>query len=435
MTSIDFHALLDGDPVDDEPATPTPDGRELERLLSPLAVETFVNTYFGRESLNVEGEDDKFASLFGWAQLKRALARGRRIEDRRYNITASFTGGEASGNGRPMIAARHDQVSDLLTQGATLCITNIHMADPALARWAQAVRAQLNFSGTVGINCYVSPDGSGLPMHYDQRVATTVQIAGRKRWRFSTEAAKAWPDHNAVFENGRVKPARADGGRLPDEMTFREVELGPGDLLCLPAGAWHAARGVGVSLALNLYFAPRNFIDQLIPLFRLFASSSGDWRGGPPASAGDIHGDMPDNVADYMRERLDEFHAMARRALDGPAALAEPWLSALTQVPYTGWQPEAKREIPNISPEQRFRIPSSALRFVEDGQGVVVPCDAGLLRFPAVLAPLIRRLAVEAKPFTIPQVLAWPQLPAGLSREQAMGYLQKLYANGILEMA
>ena len=121
------------------------------------------------------------------------------------------------------------------------------MADPALARWAQAIRAQLNFSGTVGVNCYVSPDGAGLPMHYDRRVATTLQIAGRKRWTFSTEAARPWPDRNATFKNGQIVSAAADPGTPPADMTFRTVELSPGDLLCLPAGAWHSARGIGVS--------------------------------------------------------------------------------------------------------------------------------------------------------------------------------------------
>ena len=31
-----------------------------------------------------------------------------------------------------------------------------------------ALRAQLNFSGTVGVNCYLSPDGAGLSTHYDR---------------------------------------------------------------------------------------------------------------------------------------------------------------------------------------------------------------------------------------------------------------------------
>lgn len=207
--------------------------------------------------------------------------RGKNISDERYNITASFTGGEDSGSARRMMEAHHNQVVELLNAGATICITNIHMADPFLARWAQAIRSQLNFTGTVGVNCYVSLDGSGLPMHYDKRVATILQIAGKTRWKFSVEPAKVWPNSNEVYEEGQV---REDIGRLPADMEFREVELEPGDMLCLPAGAWHSARGIGFSLALNLYFAPRNLFDQFIPLLQNFALADEKWLGGPPAT-------------------------------------------------------------------------------------------------------------------------------------------------------
>ncbi|KAA9130446.1 cupin [Marinihelvus fidelis] len=435
MTIMDFHALLDGGSPEERPAPAAASGRELEELLNPVSCEDFVNSWFGRTSLNVEGYAQKFESIFSWERLKHALARGRNIPDKRYNITASFSRGETSGKGKPMTSATHDQVSDLLNAGATICITNIHMADATLARWAAALRAQMNFAGTVGVNCYISPDGAGLPTHYDKRVATTLQIAGKKRWRFSTEAAKAWPDHNGLYQDGRIEPQGIDGGKLPDEMEFREVELNPGDLLCLPAGAWHSARGVGVSMALNVYFSPRNFVDQLIPLLRAFASEDGNWRGGPPATVGAIRGDIPENVTRYMRERLDEFCTLARETLENPGSMAEPWLSALTQIPYTGWRPEPKRQIPGITPAQPFYVGKSSLRFVKQHDRIVVPCDSGLLNLPLELAPMLNRLSTETGCFTIPELLSWPEVPEGYPREKTMAYLQQLYANGILEMA
>jgi hypothetical protein len=434
MTTTDFHSLLDNGSPEESKAPVALNGRELDVLLSPISCEEFVNAYFSRVSLHIPGTPRKFDHIFGWEQLKHTLARGKKIPDRRYNITASFTSGEASGNSRPMITANHDQVSDLLNAGATICVTNIHMADPCLARWAQALRAQLNFSGTVGVNCYVSPDGSGLPVHYDKRVATTLQIAGKKRWRFSKQAAKEWPDHNALYSQGRIEPAEIDGGKLPAEMEFREVELNPGDLLCLPAGAWHSARGVGVSLALNVYFAPRNFLDQLLPLLHAFANSNGNWRGGPPATLEKIQGQMPENVSRYMRERLDEFHKMALEVLSGPEALAEPWLNSLTQFPFTGWRPDPKLPIPGITPDQRFRIAQSSLRFIETHDGIVVPCDNGLLKFPVAAAPVLYRLSSEPAGFTIPAVLSWQQDSCGPSTDEVLDYLKTLYSNGILEM-
>lgn len=430
----DFNSLL-GNLSFEEPSAPVKlNGRELLELLSPLSCEEFVDSYFSRVSLNVEGHAKKFDHIFSWEKLKRALAIGQRIPDRRYNITASFAGGEASGSSRPMFEAHHNQVGELLNAGATICITNIHMADPFLARWAEAIRAQLHFAGTVGVNCYVSADGSGLPMHYDQRIATTIQIAGKKRWRYSTEPAKAWPNHNALYKDGQVEPADVNAGKSPADMEFREVELKPGDLLCLPAGAWHSARGVGFSLALNLYFSPRNLLDQLIPLLHKFAVSNEDWRGGPPATLEPIEGRVPETVSAYMRERLEEFREMALEIMEGPDAMTEPWLSALTQNPYTGWQPTPVLPIPAITPDQRFRIAMSPLNFIEAQDKVVVPCDNGVIRFPATFAPVLQRLASDSVSFTIPEVLSWQQQPGGPAPNEIMSHLQTLFKNGIIRM-
>jgi hypothetical protein len=105
-------------------------------------------------------------------------------------------------------------------------------------------------------------------------------------------------------------------------MEFREVELSPGDLLCLPAGAWHAARGVGFSLALNIYFAPRNLFDPLAPLFQEFAASNENWRAVTPVTVETTQGKIPSAVSEYMRERIDEFHKMTLKMLEQDALSA-----------------------------------------------------------------------------------------------------------------
>ena len=428
MKITDFRSVLDAGSAEESLAPAALTGRELEELVSPISSEEFVNSYFSRASLNTKGHPGKFDHIFSWAKLQQALLRGPKVSDSRYNITASFTGGEDSGSPRDLIKVPHDKVIESLNAGATICITNIHIADPFLAHWAQAIRAQLNFTGTVGVNCYVSPDASGLPMHYDKRVATTIQIAGSKRWKFSTEPAKAWPHTNEVYQG---KPGKEHVGKLPPDMEFREVELNPGDLLCLPAGTWHSARGIGFSLALNLYFAPRSFVDQFIPLLQDFAVSNENWRGGPPATLEKVEGNMPQAVSAYMRERLDEFHKMALEAMNQDA-LTVPWLNSLTNNPYTGWQPAPMVPLPVITRDQRFCIAKSSLRFVEFQDKAIVPCDHGVLRFPVALTPVLQRLCSAPTSFTIPEVVSWQQEPDGPSPEAILSCLQVLFTNGIL---
>lgn len=430
MKITDFRPLLENICHEELQVPPALNGRELQELISPISCEEFANSYFARTSLNVEGTSKKFEHIFNWDRLKLALWRGEKISDRRYNIKASFTGGEDSGSPHGMIDANHSHVAELLNAGATICITNIHMADPFLAQWAQAIRAQLNFTGTVGVNCYVSPDGSGLPMHYDKRVATTLQIAGKKRWRFSTESAKLWPDTNEVYQEGQFDRA---AGKPPAEMELREVELNPGDMLCLPAGAWHSARGIGFSLALNLYFAPRNLFDQFIPLLQNFALANENWRGGPPATIEKTQGKMPHAVSAYMRERIDEFHKMVLEVIESPDSLAESWLTSLTHAPYTGWNPDPLLPIPEVTADQRFRVMQSSLRFIENQDKLIIRCDSGFLEFPVSLAPILKRLASELESFTIPDVLSWQQTTEGSSANEIIPYLKTLYRSGILK--
>jgi len=429
----DFQSLLDPN-VPPAPRSPAPlSGRELQELLSPLSCEEFAESYFSRLSLYVKGHPGKFDHIFNWESLKRALSNGRNIEDKRFNLKASFAAGEAAGSSKPLLDADINKVGELLDSGATVCITNIHMADPDLARWAQAIRGQLNFTGTVGVNCYVSPDNAGLPMHYDKRVATTLQIAGKKRWIFSTTASKPWPNTNGLYKDGRIEPPEAADGKRPDELELREVELNPGDLLCLPAGGWHAARGVGFSLALNLYFAPRNLFDRLAPLFMEFAAANENWRGGPPVGTQSIHGKMPGAVSGYLRERLDEFHQVVVKMLEQPDTLGASWLNSLMDAPYTGWQPNPVVQPPKATSEDRFRAVKASLRFIETQDKVLVPSDLGLLKFPIALAPILHRLSSSETAVSVPEILSWLQQPPVLSTKEVLAALQVLYSIGALQ--
>lgn len=430
----DFQSLLDQSlsPVQAKPPVVLK-GRELQELLSPISCEEFAKSYFARLSLYVKGHPAKFDHVFNWDSLKEALSNGRNIQDKRFNLKASYASGEESGSSKPMLDVEISRVGELLNSGATICITNIHMADRDLARWANAVRRQLNFTGTVGVNCYVSPDGAGLPMHYDRRVATTLQIAGKKRWIFSTTPSKGWPGTNALYKDGRIEPPEAADGKRPDELELCEVELGPGDLLCLPAGAWHAARGVGFSLALNLYFAPRNLFDQLAPLFMEYAASNENWRGGPPVEVEGIQGEMPRAVFGYLRERLDEFHQMMRNMLEQPDKLSASWLNSLVDNPYTGWDPGPVMQPPKATSEDRFLVARELLRFIETRDKVLVPSDHGLLKFPIKLAPILHRLASEQAAVSVPEILSWREEPNEPPAKEVLAALQVLYSIGVLK--
>ena len=208
-----------------------------------------------------------------------------------------------------------EDVDANLAEGLTICVNDISVGDERLRFLARTVREQMSFLGEVWFNCYVSPDGSGANTHFDCTVTTSLQIEGRKRWRFSPAPAIDLPPSNAqVRRDGQpvwMLPSFGyeEWDRLEkvDETTFTEVVLEPGDLLYLPAGTWHNAKAIEFSMALNMVFCPMNFFTLLMRLIEPAFQANPGWRGNPPPVydvADDGH--VPLQVESYLRDRFSE---------------------------------------------------------------------------------------------------------------------------------
>jgi hypothetical protein len=76
--------------------------------------------------------------------------------------------------------------------------------------------------------------------------------------------------------------------------------LEPGNLLCLPAGTWHAARAVDRSLALNVSISPADPARELARLLDPLLCDDPLWRGGLSLAPG---GDDEQRRAELVRLR------------------------------------------------------------------------------------------------------------------------------------
>lgn len=139
---------------------------------------------------------------------------------------------------------------DMFSAGATICVTGIDLAVPAIRELSRQVQCEFGYLGTVSVNAYCSPVDSGLSKHYDPRIVTVIQLAGTKRWVFSREPFEPNPLCVSYSDVGREALLEAHNKCVGTE----SVTLSAGDVLCLPAGTVHEARAESRSLSLNLAF-------------------------------------------------------------------------------------------------------------------------------------------------------------------------------------
>jgi ribosomal protein L16 Arg81 hydroxylase len=325
---------------------PPPPGGALAYLLAPVEPQRFVREYWGKKPCYVKGWRGKYRGLFDRRRFYAAIRRADRARGPSVIHLGAFLRTDPSSpfalTSMSQQQIRAGDVRRLLARGTTVCVTHIEAVDERLATFCDAVRREMAYLGDVRFNCYFSPDRSGADVHFDARVSTTLQLEGRKLWRFSTEPAVAWPLSNAqVGRDGEVVWAVPGIGderwariQPADETRFREVILEPGDLLSLPAGVWHSARAIGSSLALNLSFGPARFTPYLAALLDPLFSGNPAWRGGPPPALARklAPGETPPHVLGYLEDRLKELRAFVEAFDPTDKVVGDTWGEIVRQM-------------------------------------------------------------------------------------------------------
>jgi ribosomal protein L16 Arg81 hydroxylase len=228
----------------------------LEAVLRPVSVEQFLHEYFGKRPLLIRGNPKKFDALMKPQDFIRNL-------DRVTEIRCVF--GELR-----QATIRPADLREMFDAGATICVTGIDRAHASLRRAARLIESEIGYAGRVDFRAYLSPPSTGFDIHYDARVATTLQLDGSKTWWYSLEAHTPFPTENSSRTD---LPAIR---RAVSKVRLQKVTLRPGDLLCIPPGVWHKARaGRHGSLALNLAFNHTNgsVLDVMLRQLRELLSS------------------------------------------------------------------------------------------------------------------------------------------------------------------
>jgi ribosomal protein L16 Arg81 hydroxylase len=394
----------------------------LALLLRPLDPAVFLAEHWARRPVVLRDTRDRWAGLFDEDALVRCIARQGQAR------AASRTRDDA----HVERVIRPDEARASLAAGETLCVSAIDSFDDRLASFLARLGARIAFPGPLLFNCYLSPDGAGFGTHFDNHSVFILQLEGAKRWRYAAAPAVEFPTENILLPaHGAVPaPRPAEAVERPDERTFLEAVLEPGDVLYLPAGTWHRARAIGRSLALTLMVSPFRYQQLLAAaLERALLDDPRLREDVPLLLAGELaRGEATAELRRRLAARLDDL----RRAVAAlsPLDLCDAWYEAA--VPRRHRVQPAER--PSIGPSARLRLhPGEPLVYFEAEPGQIALYRGGKrYELPDASLPVLQRSA-EAGVFQADLAVTW--IATDVEWPEVQGLLEDLVEIGVLELA
>jgi ribosomal protein L16 Arg81 hydroxylase len=208
---------------------------QLADLLHPVSTETFVRQYWTKLFLHVPGAVDKFAHLYSWEVLNRALQE-LRFGQLRLSVVRA---------GRALDPARYlahvpgqvhaERLTREFAQGATIILNNceeVHLPLRGLCAGLERM-----FHVPVSANLYAAcRTDNGFDVHWDEQDTLILQIYGRKHWKVWAPTRQSPLTDDVVDTSAATKPG---GPPLWDGI------LEQGGMLSLPRGWWHLASPLG----------------------------------------------------------------------------------------------------------------------------------------------------------------------------------------------
>lgn len=368
----------------------------LERFLAPMSPEEFIATYWLKRSVHIAGTADKVGNLFSVDAFRAAVSAAARRPD------AARAGFDVRAGA--MRAIDPSTIDMELAAGQTICVSAIELGDPELASLARALKRELAFPGRVGVHAYLSPRGSGFSFtHFDARVATTLQISGRKKWRYAAQASLSWPQHNVrIAPDGSLDWHQPPSpweqrANLPGPLALEEVVLEPGDVLCLPPGTFHAAESVDeLSLSININFNYSGFFELIFPYLRETLANLSTWREPPPATLEATLADGAFPHAEFFSARIAEL----RQAIDTLQSAA-PMLWHLSI-----HAPSPRPAFPLVHLEPTDALDVASISFLPAASSGYLVTAHGPIDLAPAFVPFAKELAQHQR-FVASEALAW----------------------------
>jgi len=218
-------------------AAMTPQSLNFEVLLAPIGVGQFLERYWERSYLHIEGRSPGYyQSLLTTTDIEQIVCNpdarfpaiqmargGKYFPPEAYTRDVKF--GSEVFTGVPDL----QRISIEYRNGASVVLPALHRSWKPLRNLCATLEAQIDH--VPHANAYITPgNAAGFTPHYDVHEVLVLQIAGSKRWSLYPAPIRL---------PYRSEPFTPHGYSVPTPLAH--IDLNPGDLLYLPRGQVHSA--------------------------------------------------------------------------------------------------------------------------------------------------------------------------------------------------
>lgn len=210
--------------------------------------------------------------------------------------------------------SREDSVARF-ADGMAMDLRNIERWFAPAQSWLEQLRAELSLehipTKASACQAFVSPAGTGVFKHFDNREVFAIQIMGRKRWRIARNEALPMPlmphsvGNPVHMFNASASPAALASPEMPADAT--EIVLEPGAVLFVPRGYWHDTHALEDSLSFSMNVRAPTWVELFADRVTAELGRRPHWR----ASAFDLRArrSTSDELILALKHALAELHA------------------------------------------------------------------------------------------------------------------------------
>jgi len=247
----------------------------IEQLLG-LPVERFLADHWPRQPVHASGSTDRLSDL-----ASAPAAHDIPSFIRAHSGSLQLHVRQPDGN------VRHEPASGEAAIARFHAGTVMDLRD--IQRWFAPARAWLDrlageLAASAGYcHAFISPAGTGVAKHFDNREVFAIQILGRKRWRIAPNGA--WPmplmPHAAggsIHPLNQHAPADVLGEtEMPADAATHVLE--PGSVMFVPRGCWHDTLALEDSLSFSFGFRNTTRLEKFVALVTNELAREAEWRG------------------------------------------------------------------------------------------------------------------------------------------------------------